>query len=535
MLKTATSSLLVVVLMGLVPLEFTTGQAKETKDPTRPGKPRTLHLPAVLDRYANIDLPAHFTTRQVRNFDNTPRDNPVTDAGATLGRVLFYDTRLSVNNTIACASCHQQKHAFADPRRFSKGFNGKEGDRNAMSLVNARFYSRGKFFWDERAGSLEEQVLHPIQNKIEMGQTLPAVVRMVGADPAYARLFQKAFGKEEITQEHIARALAQFIRSMVSYQSKYDEGLAKASSVRADFPNFTDQENRGKSLFLRQCAVCHLPPGQAAVFYMRVPANNGLDADLQAADAGVADITLNRFHTGQFKSPSLRNVEFTAPYMHDGRFSTLEKVIDHYSTGVKLHPNLDPRSARAARSVAPGRSAKGRPGGLPQDVERPHVHQGPKVLGPVSVKRLRMRRAAQGLVAFFPSKGKGMKSWTAWLAPLAAGTLFLVWAVTAQPPPGRRPPGPPPGPGGLERIIDDLGLSKKDKEKADKVLEAHHEEVRKQWEKGNEELLKELKGVLSARQLARLKEDLMRRPPAPPRGPVCRAALAFPRRPWSSA
>ena len=304
----------------------------------------TLHLPEQLANYAKVSLPAHFNNRAVRRFDNTPADNPVTDAGATLGRVLFYDRQLSVNNKLACGSCHQQKHAFSDPRRFSKGHDDKEGDRNAMPLVNLRFEPSGRFFWDERARSLEEQVLMPIQNKVEMGQDLKALVAKLSEDKFYSRLFREAFGDEAVTRERIARALAQFVRSLVSYRSKFDQGLAEAGSLRESFPNFSRQENRGKNLFARNCAVCHLPPGQSAVFSMTQPRNNGLDsADADGKDLGVGDITFNRFDAGRFKSPSLRNVEFTGPYMHDGRFKTLEEVIDHYSTGVKNHPNLDNR------------------------------------------------------------------------------------------------------------------------------------------------------------------------------------------------
>jgi len=304
---------------------------------------RVLRLPEKLDNYANMNLPAHFTGRGVRRFDNTPTDNPITDAGATLGRALFYDNRLSVNRTLACASCHQQKHAFSDPRRFSKGHDGVEGDRNAMPLVNLRFEPSGRFFWDERAHSLEEQVLMPIQNKREMGQDLTTLIERLGEDKTYAKLFKQAFGDEEVSKERTAKALAQFVRSLVSYHSKFDVGMTQAESLRDNFPNFTRRENRGKNLFARNCAVCHLPPGQAAVFSMTQPRNNGLDTAASAKDLGVGDVTFNRFDAGRFKSPSLRNVEYTAPYMHDGRFNTLAEVIDHYSTGVKDHPNLDPR------------------------------------------------------------------------------------------------------------------------------------------------------------------------------------------------
>jgi cytochrome c peroxidase len=317
----------------------------EEKTPAKPSTARTLHLPDTPYRYADIDLPAHFKTPVARRFDNTPADNPVTDHGATLGRVLFYDTRLSANNTVSCSYCHVQKNAFTDPNRSSKGFAGKRTDRHAMSLVNLRYHTRGRFFWDERAGNLEETVLLPIQSKTEMGQDLTRLTAILGKDKHYPELFRKAFGDPRITQERIGKALAQFLRSIVSYRSKYDQGRAKADSVRDDFKNFTVQENRGKALFINNCAICHLP-GQDAHFSMIAPANNGLDADYKKTDGGVGDITLNGPDIGRFKSPSLRNVERTAPYMHDGRFDTLEKVIDHYGKGVKPHPNLDPRVRR---------------------------------------------------------------------------------------------------------------------------------------------------------------------------------------------
>jgi cytochrome c peroxidase len=179
-----------------------------------------------------------------------------------------------------------------------------------------------------------------------MGQDLNHLVEILSKDGRYPELFRKAFGDGAISRERIARALAQFLRSMVSYQSKYDECLVKASSVRSDFEGFTAQENLGKSLFLRSCGSCHLPGGQAAHFIMTRPLNNGLDADPKSGDGGIGDLSLNSALLGLFKSPSLRNVEFTAPYMHDGRFATLEAVIDHYSTGVKRHPNLNGRLRR---------------------------------------------------------------------------------------------------------------------------------------------------------------------------------------------
>ena len=260
--------------------------------------------------------------------------------------MLFYDTRLSANNTVACASCHHQKNAFANPDRYSKGYEGKLTDRHAPSLVNLRYYQRGRFFWDERARRLEDQVLMPIQSKVEMGHDLSKILEILGKDDAYPALFEKAFGDNKITKDRLAKAVAQFLRSLVSYQSKYDKGLAKVDSVRDEFPNFTAQENRGRALFAQRCATCHLNGGQSAHFFMDRPLNNGLDADILKSDGGVGDLTLNPRQMGLFKSPSLRNVEFTGPYMHDGRLATLEAVIDHYSKGVKNHPNLDGRARR---------------------------------------------------------------------------------------------------------------------------------------------------------------------------------------------
>ena len=289
-----------------------------------------LNLPATPYRYANVELPAHFTDTS-RKHDNTPADNPITDAGATLGRVLFYDTRLSANHKTACGSCHIQGHAFADPNPASKGFHGGLTDRRSMPLVNLRYYQRGRFFWDERAGNLEEMVLLPIQNRVEMGQTLDAVVESLRRDSVYPSLFHRAFGDSEITDVRIGRALAQFVRSMVSYQSRYDDGRARAQSEHDDFDSFTLQENRGKALFMRNCTNCHMKDGDEH-FFVPSPANTGLRSKEATADGGVGDVTLRPQDLGFFKSPSLRNVAVTAPYGHDGRFATLDALIDHYST-----------------------------------------------------------------------------------------------------------------------------------------------------------------------------------------------------------
>ena len=269
----------------------------------------------------------------------------MTDAGATLGRVLFYDTRLSANNTTACATCHHQSRAFSEPQRFSKGFEGKSVERNAMGLGDIAFYPRGRFFWDERARSLEEQALMPIQSKIEMGQDLTTLVAILARDAAYPDLFYKAFGDREITPKRIGRALRSFCARWSLISRNTTRGWRQPFRRRR-LHQLHGQENRGKTLFQRHCATCHQPGNQQAHFIMNRPLNNGLDADHKKSDGGVGDINLTAADLGKFKSPSLRNVELTGPYMHDGRFATLEEVIDHYSRNVKPHPNADRRVRR---------------------------------------------------------------------------------------------------------------------------------------------------------------------------------------------
>jgi len=218
-----------------------------------------LNLPASYYNYENIELPNHFLTNDFPSgfafqfaaieSDNTPITNPTSNAGATLGRVLFYEKKLSANGTIACASCHKQSMGFGDDEILSLGFEGGTTRRHSMGLANARFYDTGKFFWDERAETLEDQVLMPFQDAVEMGLTLDEVVQIV-SDQSYAKpLFKDAFGDDLISADRISKALAQFVRSMVSVNSKYDEGRSLVSSPLDDFPNFTAEENLGKELF----------------------------------------------------------------------------------------------------------------------------------------------------------------------------------------------------------------------------------------------------------------------------------------------
>jgi cytochrome c peroxidase len=313
-----------------------------------------ISLPAVSYNYTNLELPKYFLSNDsgllpssINGLDNTPSDNPITDAGATLGRVLFYDVNLSQNKTIACASCHRQNLSFSDSPVRSKGFNQALTRRHSIALINQRYYQRGRFFWDERASTLEAQVVMPILDTSEMGLTSDEILQRVSERPFYPALFSSAFGSGSITLDRIAKALAQFIRSIVSTHSKYDEGRIQVTSMRATFPNFNTSENLGKDIFLKTvaeggagCFNCHTT--EAFVSTNLGPQNNGLDL-VSTVDLGVFETFPGNINLkGAFKIPTLRNIAVGAPYMHDGRFQTLEQIIEHYNSGVENHPNLSP-------------------------------------------------------------------------------------------------------------------------------------------------------------------------------------------------
>lgn len=323
------------------------------EEPVVPVEDSVIDLPAEPFDYVNLNLPSHFVNdmpgqplpTSINGLDNTPVDNPITNEGASLGRVLFYDKSLSASGTISCASCHKQDKGFSDDAVLSMGFDGELTGRHSMTLINSRFYQRGRFFWDERASTLEEQVLMPFQDPVEMGMTLDQVVSAVQEQDFYPGLFEDAFGSAEVTSDRISKALAQFVRSIVSHSSRYDEGRALSASPGANFPNFTDEENLGKNLFFQTipngggaCFGCHTT--EAFVSANPGPQNNGLD--LVTTDVGAGAVFNNPIFEGRFKTTSLRSIELTAPYMHDGRFATLEEVVEHYNSGIKAHPTLAP-------------------------------------------------------------------------------------------------------------------------------------------------------------------------------------------------
>lgn len=311
-------------------------------DSPSPALPR-LELPNPPADYVSTPWADYFDSARARQFDSTPAHNPLTNAGATLGRVLFYDRQLSLSRSISCASCHQQQHSFSDPRRLSVGFDGIATDRNSMALNDLR-WGRAGFFWDEREATLESAVLRPLFSHVEMGLNPRLLQARLTASPVYTDLFSAAFGDAEITSERVAQALAQFLRAMTTAGSRYDAALARAETSTEDFSQWTPSENLGKRLFLERCAACHHLGSEPkiAIFAMFRSLNNGINPNGLARDGGRGDITFNPSEINSFRAASLRNVEYTAPYMHDGRLKTLEEVIEHYSTGVQRDPNLGP-------------------------------------------------------------------------------------------------------------------------------------------------------------------------------------------------
>ncbi len=275
------------------------------------------------------------------------QDLGITNAGATLGRVLFYDKILSIDNTISCGSCHHQSTAFSDETRLSSGINHQLTDRNAPAIIN--LYDDNLLFWDGRATSIKELVLKPVRNHKEMGmEDMNFLVTKIKAAPYYNHLFTDAFGSSEVTSDRIADAMTQFILSMVGCDSDMDRASIAGTSL-------SPSAEMGRGIFFGKgaCYNCHsgpdfndrgsffvdpfFPPNGGGFGWSKDIANTGLDENPSDVGFGIFDDKL----AGVFKIPSLRNVALTAPYMHDGRFATLEEVIEHYNSGIRNSPNLD--------------------------------------------------------------------------------------------------------------------------------------------------------------------------------------------------
>lgn len=286
----------------------------------------------------SLEIPSHFPEMVI------PSDNPMTTEGVELGRYLFYEKQLSGDNSIRCASCHLPQHSFSDPNQFSKGISGISGTRQSMALINLGWESF--FFWDGRKSSLEQQILEPVPNPIEMHQSWKDATAKLNADLSYRNRFFRAFNEEGIDSIKVAKALAQFIRTMISSESKFDvmykfENKIPLTNTEKTILLAVDNEEWAgydlfKSLNGADCFHCHNGP------LMRVKkfSNNGLDETF--SDIGRGGITGNQNDQGKFKVPTLRNIALTAPYMHDGRFSSLDEVIEHYSSGIKHSTTIDP-------------------------------------------------------------------------------------------------------------------------------------------------------------------------------------------------
>ena len=319
-----------------------------------------------------VDLPAIPYSYNVQTGSNTMNDHI-----PTLGRVLFYDRQLSVNNSVSCSSCHKQSLAFADNVAFSKGFDNRLTTRNSMPIQNLLAFNGGFFegdssrrfmvdpalsnfapasfsglFWDGRERILETMVLKPIGNHVEMGISDMSVLNQkLASIPYYQDLFNKAYGSSEVTTEKIGKALSSFLLSITSNNTKADlanseftiDSSVKPGSDNNSGPILSPIESRGKDLFMTvyDCNACHQVQNPHGYIMAGTFANIGLDVQYQ--DNGLQAVTKRAADAGKFKIPSLRNVALTAPYMHDGRFETLDDVLNHYSEGIANNPNLDTR------------------------------------------------------------------------------------------------------------------------------------------------------------------------------------------------
>lgn len=318
-----------IVLYGVILLALLFKQCH--KDPPVPGvdEPPWEYDPSPYE----VELPSHFEDELPPM--PIPSDNPLTEEGVELGKRLFFDPVLSRDSTVSCGSCHAPDGAFSDPgNAVSSGVDGVQGERNSMPLFNLAWHDR--FFWDGRAESLEEQALDPVTDLEEMDNEWPQVVEDLKDDPDYPRLFYEAFGVEDFDSMHVVKAIAQYERTLISGESKFDRYLQGKTSLSPD-------EAAGLNVFMAEdkgdCFHCHGDPSNPlwtdAEFH-----NNGLDQTF--TDIGLEETTGNSSHRGLFKTPSIRNLGFTDPFMHDGRFQTIDAVIDHYSEGLVQSPTIDP-------------------------------------------------------------------------------------------------------------------------------------------------------------------------------------------------
>lgn len=320
----ARNVLAIVLMLVLIGAAVWMVRRQEQPVPARPvGAPLTIAAP--------LGLPAV----------PVPSDNPLTSDTVTLGRRLYYDTRLSLDSTVSCASCHDPRYGFADPKPFSEGVQKKLGGRNSPTVFNAAYYETQ--FWDGRAPTLEKQAEGPVQNPVEMAHTLKGVEERLNGDPTYKAAFEKAFGPGPITYEKVEKAIASFERTVVSANSPFDrwyygkDEKAVSASVKRGFEVFR-RADKGN------CAACHTIGEKHALFTDNKFHNLGVGVygDEQLKDLGRYDVTKQEKDKGAFRTPSLRNIALTAPYLHDGSRKTLKEVMDFYVGGGNSNPHRDP-------------------------------------------------------------------------------------------------------------------------------------------------------------------------------------------------
>ena len=282
----------------------------------------------------NLKVPVLFQEKLIAPI--IPTNNPLTEEGVALGKKLFFDKILSRNNTQSCATCHKPEKAFTVNDQFSEGVNGSVGTRNSMPIFNAAWNFDERFAWDGKELSLERQALEPVKNPIEMHANWENVAQKLQNHPEYPILFQQAFGTSSIDSTLVTKAIAQFERTLISGNSKFDKYLRGEVTL-------TIQEQNGFSIFMDEakgdCFHCH-GSNNNPLWTDNKFHNNGLDNTF--LDLGLGAVTGDPNDNGKFKSPSIRNLAFTAPYMHDGRFTTLDQVIEHYSTGLQNSSTIDP-------------------------------------------------------------------------------------------------------------------------------------------------------------------------------------------------
>lgn len=285
-------------------------------------------------KYVDLEIPTLFQEKLIAPL--IPADNPLTEEGISLGKKLFFDPILSQDNSMSCSSCHHPENSFTDTTKFSEGVDGNLGIRNSMPLFNLAWNFDERFAWDGKEFGLETQALEPVTNALEMHSDWTDVVNKLQEHAEYPTLFKQAFGITTINSTYVTKAIAQFERTLISANSKFDQYLLGQTVL-------SENELNGLTVFLSEekgdCFHCHGNENEP-LWTDNDFHNNGLDTNF--TDLGLGSVTGDPNDNGKFKSPSLRNLVFTAPYMHDGRFETLDEVIDHYSEGLQRSATIDP-------------------------------------------------------------------------------------------------------------------------------------------------------------------------------------------------